>query len=348
MNFSHFLGNRKSQNEFNIIFYLPIKIDNMKKLAVIALGGNAISRSNQKGTIHEQNVNVIDTLKNIVYLIKEDYNIVLTHGNGPQVGNIVMRNEAGEQLYDIEQMPLDICVADSQGGIGYMIERNLRNILKEHGLNRDVVTLVTQVLVDKNDPDINKPSKKIGKLYTKEHALALEKSKGWIFKKTSKQKGAYRRVVPSPKPIEIFNRDSIAKLANKGVIVITVGGGGVPVYRDDAGMLYPVEGVIDKDLASTLLAQRIHANEFYILTDVPYVYLNYGNENQEVIEFLDETDTLRHLESGEFGEGSMKPKIEAALKFIQNGGEKSIITKSNKLEDRTYGTKITMKYDKIT
>ena len=208
----------------------------MKKLAVIALGGNAISRSNQKGTIQEQDINVMDTLKNIVYLIKEDYNIVLTHGNGPQVGNIVMRNEAGEQLYDIEQMPLDICVADSQGGIGYMIERNLRNLLIEHGLNRDVVTLVTQVLVDKNDPNLNKPSKKIGKLYNIEQAHALEKSKGWIFKKTSKKKGAYRRVVPSPKPIEIFNRDSIAKLANKGVIVITVGGGGVPVYKNDAGM----------------------------------------------------------------------------------------------------------------
>jgi len=320
----------------------------MKKLAVIALGGNAISKSDQRGTIDEQDVNVMDTLKNIVYLIKDNYNIVLTHGNGPQVGNIVMRNEAGEQLYDIEQMPLDICVADSQGGIGYMIERNLRNLLKEHGLNRDVVTLVTQVLVDKNDPNMNKPTKKIGKLYTKEQAIDLEKSKGWIFKKTSKKKGAFRRVVPSPRPIEIFNRDSIARLANKGVIVITVGGGGVPVYKDDAGMLHPVEGVIDKDRASTLLAQRIHANEFYMLTDVPYVYINYGNENQEIVEFLDENDALRHLKSGEFGEGSMKPKIEAALEFVQNGGEKSIITKSDKLEDKTYGTKITMKYDKNT
>ena len=320
----------------------------MKKLAVIALGGNAISKSDQRGTIDEQDVNVMDTLKNIVYLIKDNYNIVLTHGNGPQVGNIVMRNEAGEQLYDIEQMPLDICVADSQGGIGYMIERNLRNLLKEHGLNRDVVTLVTQVLVDKNDPNMNKPTKKIGKLYTKEQAIDLEKSKGWIFKKTSKKKGAFRRVVPSPRPIEIFNRDSIARLANKGVIVITVGGGGVPVYKDDAGMLHPVEGVIDKDRASTLLAQRIHANEFYMLTDVPYVYINYGNENQEIVEFLDENDALRHLNSGEFGEGSMKPKIEAALEFVQNGGEKSIITKSDKLEDKTYGTKITMKYDKNT
>ncbi len=317
----------------------------MKKLAVIALGGNAISRSDQIGTIQEQDINVMESLKNIVYMIKEGYNIVLSHGNGPQVGNIVMRNEAGEQIYNIAQMPLDICVADSQGGIGYMIERNLRNLLKQQGLKRDVVTLVTQVLVDKNDPAINNPTKRIGQLYSKEKALALESSKGWIFKETSKQKGSYRRVVASPNPIEIFNRDSIARLANEGVIVITVGGGGIPVYRDDTGMLYPVEGVIDKDMASSLLAQRIKADEFYILTDVPYVYLNYGEENQEIAEFLDENDTLRYLKSGEFGEGSMKPKIEAALEFIQNGGEKSVITESNKLENRNFGTKITMKYD---
>lgn len=317
----------------------------MKKLAVIALGGNAILRSDQKGTIQEQDINVMESLKNIVYLIKEGYNIVLSHGNGPQVGNIVMRNDAGEQMYNIAQMPLDICVADSQGGIGYMIERNLRNLLKQHGLNRDVVTLVTQVLVDKNDPAINNPSKRIGKLYTKSEASSLEKSKGWIFKKTSKKKDAYRRVVASPTPIEIFNRDSIARLANKGVIVITVGGGGIPVYRDDNGMLFPIEGVIDKDMASSLLAQRINADEFYLLTDVPFVYVNYGEETQEIVEFLNEKDTLKYMKSGEFGEGSMKPKIKAALNFIQNGGEKSVITESNKLEDRSYGTKITMQYD---
>ena len=317
----------------------------MKKLAVIALGGNAISRSDQIGTIQEQDINVMESLKNIVYMIKEGYNIVLSHGNGPQVGNIVMRNEAGEEIYNIAQMPLDVCVADSQGGIGYMIERNLRNLLKQQGLKRDVVTLVTQVLVDKNDPAIHNPSKRIGQLYSKEKASVLESSKGWIFKETSKKKGSYRRVVASPNPIEIFNRDSIARLANEGVIVITVGGGGIPVYRDDTGMLYPVEGVIDKDMASSLLAQKIKADEFYLLTDVPYVYLNYGEENQEIAEFLDENDTLRYLKSGEFGEGSMKPKIEAALEFIQNGGEKSVITESNKLENRNFGTKITMKYD---
>lgn len=317
----------------------------MKKLAVIALGGNAILRSDQKGTIQEQDINVMDSLENIVYMIKEGYNIILSHGNGPQVGNIVMRNDAGEQVYNIAQMPLDICVADSQGGIGYMIERNLRNLLKKHGLKRDVVTLVSQVLVDKNDPAINNPSKRIGKLYSKEKAMELAKSKGWLFKDSPKEKGSVRRVVASPRPIEIFNRDSIARLAKEGVIVITVGGGGVPVYKDKAGMLHPVEGVVDKDMASSILAQKIGADEFYILTDVPFVYLNYGEENQEVLEFLDETDTLQHLESGQFSEGSMQPKIKAALEFVQNGGEKSIITESKKLEDRSFGTKITLKYE---
>ena len=317
----------------------------MKKLAVIALGGNAIIRSNQMGTIEEQDINVMETLENIVYLIKEGYNIVLSHGNGPQVGNIVMRNDAGEQIYNIAQMPLDICVADSQGGIGYMIERNLRNMLTKHGIERDVVTLVTQVLVDKDDPAIEKPSKRIGKLYSKEEASALEQSKGWIFKQSSKKEHAYRRVVPSPKPIQVFNRDSISKLANAGTIVITVGGGGVPVYVDEYGMLHPVEGVIDKDMASSLLAQKIDAHEFYMLTDVPFVYRNYKKENQEILEFLDEQDTLKFLDSGEFSEGSMKPKIEAALQFVQNGGQKSIITESNKLEDKKYGSKITLKYN---
>ena len=317
----------------------------MKKLAVIALGGNAIIRSDQRGTIHEQDVNVMETLESIVYLIKEGYNIVLSHGNGPQVGNIVMRNDAGEQIYQIAQMPLDICVADSQGGIGYMIERNLRNLLKKHGLKRDVLTLVTQVLVDPHDPAFQNPSKRIGKRYSEEEAAELNRTKGWVFKESSSMKDGFRRVVPSPLPIEIFNRDSISKLAKDGVIVITVGGGGIPVYRDENGMLHPVEGVIDKDMASSLLATRIGAQEFYILTDVPYIFLNYGTENQEPREFLDENDTLKFLAEGQFGEGSMRPKIEAALRFVQQGGEKSVITEATKLEDRRYGSKITLEYN---
>ncbi len=317
----------------------------MNKLAVIALGGNAITRSDQKGTIEQQEDNVKETLLNIVYLIKQGYNIVLTHGNGPQVGNIIQRNDAGEQLYGITQMPLDICVADSQGGIGYLIERVLRNLLREENIKRDILTLVTQVVVDKNDPAFKNPTKRIGKYYNLEEAKALEKEKKWKFKETAKKPGMYRRVVASPTPISIFNRDTISKIARDGTIVIAVGGGGIPVYKNEKGELIGIEAVIDKDMASSILAQRIKADELYILTDVPYIYINFNKPNQKILEFLDTKDARKYLEEGQFGEGSMAPKIRAAVNFVENGGEKSIITEATKLENKNFGSKITLNYD---
>jgi len=317
----------------------------MNKLAVIALGGNAISRSDQEGTIKQQEENVKETLLSIVYLIKQGYNIVLTHGNGPQVGNIIMRNDAGEQLYDITQMPLDICVADSQGGIGYLIERVLRNLLREENLKRDILTLVTQVVVDKNDPAFLNPKKRIGKYYTLEEAKVLEEKKGWRFKETAKKPGMYRRVVPSPTPISIFNRETISKIARNGTIVITVGGGGIPVYKNNKGALVGIEAVIDKDMASSVLAQRINADELYILTDVPYIYLDFNKPTQRIAEFLDVNDAKKYLEEGQFGEGSMAPKIRAAVNFVEKGGQKSIITEATKLDNKNFGSKISLKYD---
>jgi carbamate kinase len=317
----------------------------MGKLAVIALGGNAISRNNQVGTIKEQEENVRETLKNILFLIRADYNIVLTHGNGPQVGNILMRNDAGEQMYNIEPMPLDICVADSQGGIGYLIERVLRNLLKEQGIEKDIITVVTQVVVDKNDIAFKNSSKRVGKLYNQEEADKLSKEKGWEFRETGKEPGTYRRVVPSPTPISIFNIDSISAMAKSGTIIIAVGGGGIPVYIDEQGMLRGIEAVIDKDMASSLLASTIKANEFYVLTDVPYIYLNYTKPDQAIAEFLNVEDAENHLKSGQFGEGSMAPKIRAAIDFVKKGGEKSVITEATKLEDKKYGSKITLNYE---
>jgi carbamate kinase len=317
----------------------------MGKLAVIALGGNAISRNNQVGTIEEQEENVRETLKNILFLIKAEYNIVLTHGNGPQVGNILMRNDAGEQLYNIEPMPLDICVADSQGGIGYLIERVLRNLLKEEGIQKDIITVVTQVVVDKNDSAFKNSSKRVGKIYSQAEADLLAGQKGWEFRETGKEPGTYRRVVPSPTPISIFNKDSISSMAKNGTIIIAVGGGGIPVYLDEKGMLRGIEAVIDKDMASSLLARNINADEFYILTDVPYIYLNYTKPDQEIAEFLNVADAEKYLNSGQFGEGSMAPKIRAAIDFVKKGGEKSIITEATKLEDKKFGSKITMNYD---
>jgi carbamate kinase len=321
------------------------KYSNMSKLAVIALGGNALLRDNQEGTIDEQEQNTTDVLENLVHLIREDYNLVITHGNGPQVGNILMRNDAGESIYGIPQMPLDICVADSQGGIGYMIERMLRNILHKHQIDREVVTLVTMVLVKEDDPAFSDPSKRVGKIYTREEADRLFKEKKWVFKEEQKRKGGYRRVVPSPEPIGIINEKVVETLARQGTIVVASGGGGVPVYRDGEGRIRPSESVIDKDLASSLLAARIHADEFYILTDVPFVYIHFNTPRQEHKEFLNYEDARGYLEKGMFGEGSMAPKIRACLQFIEKGGDKSVITEAFKLENKSYGTKITMEYD---
>lgn len=317
----------------------------MSKLAVLALGGNALLRDNQEGTIDEQEQNTTDVLENLVHLIREDYNLVITHGNGPQVGNILMRNDAGESTYGIPQMPIDICVADSQGGIGYMIERMLRNILHKHQIDREVVTLVTMVLVREDDPAFKDPSKRVGKIYTREEADRLFNDKKWVFKEEQKRKDGYRRVVPSPVPIGIINEKVVETLARQGTIVVASGGGGVPVYRDSEGRIRPSESVIDKDLASSLLAARIHADEFYILTDVPYVYIHFNTPRQEHKEFLDYADARGYLDSGMFGEGSMAPKIRACLQFIEKGGDKSVITEAFKLEDKKYGTKITMEYD---
>lgn len=317
-----------------------------KKLAVVALGGNALLRGDQIGTIDEQEENTTQTLENLIFLINEGYDIVITHGNGPQVGNILMRNDAGEQMYNIAQMPVDICVADSQGGIGYMIERMFRNVLNKYAIDRNVICIVTQVIVDKNDPAFNDPQKRIGKIYNKEEADVLAAKKGWIFREEVKIDGGFRRVVPSPVPVGIMNNSIIRDLALQGNIVIAAGGGGVPVYIDEKNDVRPAEVVIDKDLASSLLASLIGADEFYILTDVPYIYINYKKPDQEIKEFLNYADTMKYLKEGQFAKGSMAPKIEACLSFIKNGGRMSVITEAFKLADKKYGSKITMEYEK--
>jgi carbamate kinase len=316
-----------------------------KKLAVVALGGNALLRGDQVGTIEEQEQNTTDTLENLIFLIREGYDIVITHGNGPQVGNILMRNDAGEQLYGIAQMPLDICVADSQGGIGYMIERMFRNVLNKHGISKNVICLITQVIVDVNDKAFSDPQKRVGKIYSKDQAEELTQKKGWIFKEEVKTQGGFRRVVPSPLPMAVINDTIISDLARKGNIVIATGGGGVPVYIDEKNDVRPADAVIDKDLASSLLASQIGADEFYILTDVAYIYINYKQPDQQIKEFLNYSDTLKYLNEGQFAKGSMAPKIEACLNFIKKGGKKSIITEAFKLADKKYGSKITMEYE---
>jgi len=318
----------------------------MRKLAVLALGGNALLRGDQKGTIEEQEQNVTDTLENLLFLLEEDYDIIISHGNGPQVGNLLMKNDAGEQVYNLPQMPLDVCVADTQGEIGYMIERSMLNLLRKYKIKKDVVTLVTQVEVDKNDPAFHDPQKRVGKIYDKEQADKLYKEKGWIFKDEVKAHGGWRRVVPSPLPVKIMNENVVENLARQGNIVIASGGGGIPVYIDDKGRVRPSEAVIDKDMATSLLAARIKADEFYVLTDVPFVYLNYKQPGEKKLDPLDIADAKKYLEQGMFSEGSMAPKIKAAVQFVEKGGDKSVITESKLLKDKSYGTRIIAKYEK--
>ena len=316
----------------------------MRKLAVIALGGNALIRGDQAGTIEEQEQNVTDTLENLLFLLEEDYDIVISHGNGPQVGNLLMKNDAGEQVYDLPQMPLDVCVADTQGEIGYMIERMMLNLLRKYKIKKEVVTLVTQVEVDKDDPAFQDPQKRVGRIYDKQQADRLAKEKGWFFKEEVKAQGGWRRVVPSPLPNSIMNEHVVENLARQGNVVIASGGGGIPVYIDENNQVQPSEAVIDKDMASSLLAARIKADEFYVLTDVPYVYINYKQPNEQALDPLDLADARKYLEQGMFSQGSMAPKIKAAMQFVEKGGEKSVITEAKLLKDKTYGTRIVPKY----
>lgn len=313
----------------------------MKKVAVVAFGGNALLRANELGTIEEQEKHTLDTCEKLIGLINSGYELIITHGNGPQVGNILLRNEAGNKEYKIPKMPLDICVADSQGGIGYMIERQMRNALNNFHVKKNVVAVITEVLVDINDPAFQNPTKPIGPYYLKEEAELLAKTNDWIFKEDPRKRG-WRRVVASPKPIEVMNNQVISDLVEKGHIVIGAGGGGIPVYwHSDTGYLEAIEAVIDKDLASALLAKEINADRLYIITDVPQVYINFNKPNQQALEHLKIDEAKKLYDAGEFPAGSMGPKILAAINFIESGGKEAIITSAEEIEKEDCGTRIT-------
>lgn len=312
----------------------------MKKIAVVALGGNALLRGNEVGTIQQQENNTYQTCNNLVNLINKDFGLVITHGNGPQIGNILMRNEAGYETYKIPKMPIDICVADSQGGIGYMIERQMRNILREHKIRKNVITIITEVLVDINDPAFKEPTKPVGKFYLKEEAELLARANNWRFKEDPRKRG-WRRIVASPQPIDVLNKKIIKELVGKGNIVIAAGGGGVPVYMDDQKKLHGIEAVIDKDLASSLLAIEISAELFYILTDVPKVYINFHKPDQKALDKITVEEARKYYEEGQFASGSMGPKVLAAINFLNSGGKETIITEASELNNPSSGTVIT-------
>jgi len=311
----------------------------MTKLAVIAFGGNALLKAGQKGTFDEQIENVTDTCQALVNLLKEGYNMVIGHGNGPQVGNVMLQHEAGKQMFAIESQPLDFCVSETQGSIGYLIEHGLRNVFIKENINRNVVTLVTQVVVDKNDPMFANPTKPVGPYYNDEQVEQLKQNTKAVYKADPKGNG-WRKVVASPKPLAVENIDLVKKLANEGHVVVTVGGGGIPIIKDEKGYLQGVEAVIDKDLASALTAVNIGADEFYILTDVPKVYINFRKPDEKALDVITVAEAKKYMEEGHFTEGSMAPKVRAAIYFIENGGKKCIITEAHQLGKTGCGTQI--------
>jgi carbamate kinase len=296
----------------------------MENLDVIALGGNAILPAGQAGTIYEQFAITRVTMARIARLVAAGRNVVLTHGNGPIVGNIVLRNEAMRDT--IPPMPLGICVADSQGGIGYMLQQVLRNALVEAGAPRKVVTLVTQVLISPDDPALDNPTKPIGPFYTKEKADEMARANGWRMVEDS-QRG-YRRVVPSPRPLEIIEESVVTQLLERGSIVVTVGGGGIPVVRKD-DKLDGVEAVVDKDYATAVLARDLRAERMIVVTDVDAVYRNYGGPDQEAIRSLS-ADEARDM-AASLPAGSMGSKLEAAAQFVVAAGGVAIITRPDEL-----------------
>ncbi|GBD94045.1 carbamate kinase 1 [bacterium BMS3Abin05] len=296
-----------------------------EKKAVVALGGNAITREFEEGDIYQQFANTRKSLLGVIEMVKLGYKLVLTHGNGPQVGNYLIRIEASRHL--VPPLPLGVIVADLEGGMGYMISQSLSNKLYLRSIKRDVTAVLTQVIIKKDDSSILNPTKYVGPFYKKEDLPAL-KARGWIMKEDPGR--GYRRVVPSPKPLDIVEKKIIRQLFESGVIVIAAGGGGIPVYRQKDGTLEGVDAVIDKDLTSAVLAREIGATELHILTAVDQVALNYRKPDQINLDTLTVSEAKEHLTGGQFPAGSMGPKIQAAINFLESGGERVLITSVEK------------------
>ncbi len=293
-----------------------------QKTVVVALGGNAITREFEEGDIAQQFANTRRSLLGVVEYIKRGDRVVITHGNGPQVGNALIRVEESRNL--VPPLPLGVIVADLEGGMGYMIEQCLQNKLNERHIQKPIAVILTQVFVDKEDPSILNPTKFVGPFFKAGQVKKLTESRGWILMEDAGR--GFRRVVPSPVPKAIVEKDIIKLLLENGVIVIAAGGGGIPVYKDDSGWLEGVDGVIDKDLASAVLANDIDADELIILTGVDNVAINFKKPDQINLGKISVTEMESYLNDGYFPMGSMGPKVLAAINFIRNGGQRVIIT----------------------
>lgn len=309
----------------------------MGKSVVIALGGNAILQPKQEATYTNQLNNVISATGHMIEIREAGHNIVITHGNGPQVGNIIVQNEAAKDV--IDPFPIDVCNAESQGFIGYMLEKSLKNHIKERGIAANVATLLTMVEVDKNDKAFENPTKPIGVFFSEEEAKRME-AQGFTMAEDAGR--GYRRVVPSPEPKEIHGIDEIRRLIDE-TIVISSGGGGIPVYRDDNGQIHGVEAVIDKDRSGLKLAQQVNADVFMMLTDVPNVYINFGKENEQKLSQVTIEEAEQYVAEGQFPAGSMLPKIQAGIEMAKAGKEAIICSLDQAVDalEGKAGTRIT-------
>jgi len=299
-----------------------------RKIALIAFGGNAILPDNQRGLQSEQMKNAQKAARLMIHVAKKGYDLIIVHGNGPQVGNLLIQME--EAITKIPPFSIEVCDAMTEGSIGFMLEKAIFNELRKNSLDKEVATLITQVVVDRNDPAFENPTKPIGPFYSKYRAQMLTRQKKW--KMVEDAGRGFRKVVPSPKPIDIIPKRVIRDLVRSGIIVITAGGGGIPVIINGRGLFQGVEAVIDKDYAASLIAREAKVDLFIILTNVERVYLNYGTQEEKAIDVMSTDQAQTYLSQGQFPPGSMGPKIKAAIEYIQNGGKEVLITSSNYLK----------------
>jgi carbamate kinase len=305
----------------------------MAKLAVVAVGGNSLILDGLRGTIPEQFDAALVTGRHIGALVERGWRVIVTHGNGPQVGFILLRSDLAADV--LPRLPLDICDADSQGGVGYIVGNSLQRALAERGLERTVVSLLTRVVVDPDDPAFSKPSKPIGPFYSREEAEHHRDHDGWNIVEDSGR--GYRRVVASPQPRAIVELDAIRTLSEAGYVLVAVGGGGIPVVREGEGVYRGVEAVIDKDLASSLLAAELKADMLLISTGVPRVSINFKKPDQRELAHMTLEEARRYMDEGQFPAGSMGPKIGAAMRFLEAGGREVLITSPDMIEEALAG-----------
>jgi carbamate kinase len=302
-------------------------------IAVVAVGGNALIKSKAHQTVQDQYECAKDTMSHIVDMIEKGWDVAISHGNGPQVGFILRRSELSKD--ELHEVPLDYCGADTQGAIGYMFQRALRNEFKRRGIDKVAATVVTQTLVDKNDPAFENPSKPIGSFMDEVDAKTREEKDGWVVVEDAGR--GWRRVVPSPRPIRIVEAEAIHTLLNAGISAVGVGGGGIPVIEDENGNLTGVEAVIDKDFGSALLAKMIDADLFVISTAVEKVALNFNTPDEVWLDKMTVAEAKKYIEEGHFAPGSMLPKVQAIIQYLENGGKKALITDPEHIGDALEG-----------